>query len=120
MALLLLSLHRLDILPHPPGPPLRVLPRLLSLPDTINLLFEIAWCLEVPITILYWGVLFDYSGSYEAGGIVKDVGVHGFPFFCLLVDFIFNSYQFPWRHLPVVLALGLFYLVVNLGLNFQT
>jgi len=41
--------------------------------------------------------------------------VHGFPFFCLLVDFIFNVYQFPLRHLSAVLTVAFGYLIINLS-----
>jgi hypothetical protein len=44
-----------------------------------------------------------------------EVGVHGFPFICLLLDLSLNTYQFPKRHLPVVFLGGALYLVVNVG-----
>ena len=47
---------------------------------------------------------------------MKDIGVHGFPCFCLLVDFVFNVYQFPFRHLLVVLGVAIIYLFINLGI----
>ena len=42
-----------------------------------------------------------------------DVALHGFPLFCLAIDFIFNSYQFPLRHLIILLLVAVFYMVVN-------
>lgn len=44
-----------------------------------------------------------------------NIGVHGFPLLCLLIDFIMNSYQFPKRHLLFVVLVGLGYMLVNMS-----
>ena len=49
----------------------------------------------------------------------KDIGVHGFPLFALLLDFIFNLIPFQTRHLLIVMLTGLFYLLVNLSIYFS-
>ena len=76
--------------------------------------------MELAITLLYWVVLFNYSEGQELLPLIKNIGVHGFPFFCLLVDFVLNCYQFPLRHLTVIMTIGGGYLVVNLGTNVIT
>lgn len=48
-------------------------------------------------------------------GFLKEFGVHGFPFVCLLLDLTLNVYQFPKRHLSIVIAFGLSYLFLNIG-----
>ena len=73
--------------------------------------------MELAITLLYWVVLFNYKEGQEIWPLIKNIGVHGFPFLCLSVDFIFNSYQFPLRHLPVIMTIGGGYLVINLSTN---
>ena len=52
---------------------------------------------------------------YIATDLIKDIGVHGFPLFCLLVDFIFNVLPFIHRHLIIALLAGVFYMGINLG-----
>lgn len=46
---------------------------------------------------------------------LKEVGVHGFPFVCLLLDLSLNVYQFPKRHLWIVIIFGFAYLFLNMG-----
>ena len=46
---------------------------------------------------------------------LKEFGVHGFPFVCLLLDLSLNVYQFPKRHLLLVIVFGLAYLFLNIG-----
>jgi len=41
-------------------------------------------------------------------------GDHVIPFFCLFVDYCFNGVPFCYRHLPFVMLMGIFYLLVNL------
>lgn len=91
----------------------------------VNLLFEIAFCLEVPITALYWLVIYTPGDNPTSKNIskialdlIKDIGNHGFPLASLLLDFIFNSYRFPVRHLLPVVGTAIFYLFINLG-NFE-
>jgi len=48
--------------------------------------------------------------------MIKDIGVHGFPLFCLLVDFLLNVLPFIHRHILIALGAGLSYLGINLGI----
>jgi hypothetical protein len=44
-----------------------------------------------------------------------EVGVHGFPFLCLLADLSLNAFQFPRHHTVIVVVVGLLYLIVNVS-----
>ena len=46
---------------------------------------------------------------------LKEIGVHGCPFVCLLLDLSLNVYQFPKRHLWIVIIFGFAYLFLNMG-----
>ena len=46
--------------------------------------------------------------------------MHGFPFFCLLVDFCLNVVPFIHRHLIWTMLTALSYLLINLGTFWQT
>jgi uncharacterized membrane protein (DUF485 family) len=37
------------------------------------------------------------------------------PFLLLLIDFVFNSYQFPIRHVIMTFIVGGIYIVINQG-----
>jgi len=39
--------------------------------------------------------------------------MHLIPLIILLVDFVFNSYSFPIRHLMVTFVMGAIYLIIN-------
>lgn len=81
------------------------------LEDCINLLFEIAFSLEFTLTLLYWTVLYS-STDLDSWGF-NNLGVHLMPILLLLIDFIFNSYQFPIRHMFVTFIMGGIYLIIN-------
>lgn len=49
----------------------------------------------------------------KAINLILEIGIHGFPLFSLIVDFIFNTYQFPLRHLTVIIIFGCLYLTLN-------
>ena len=57
-----------------------------------------------------WYILF-----YTAWNVVKDVGNHGLPLFCLLVELFFNQMPFISKHIKYVMIIGAFYLFVNLS-----
>lgn len=48
-------------------------------------------------------------------GFLKEFGVHGFPLVCLMLDLSLNVYQFPKRHLWIVIIFGFAYLFLNIG-----
>lgn len=50
--------------------------------------------------------------------MLLNIGVHGFPLLCLILDFALNVYQFPKKHLFVVVFIGLSYMFINMGTLF--
>jgi hypothetical protein len=79
--------------------------------ECINLLYEIAFEIEFTLTLLYWTVLYS-SDALEPFGF-SNLGVHGMPLLCLLLDLALNSHQFPYRHVIVTFIVAAIYILIN-------
>lgn len=123
--------HLALLLPRPPGlydqwaralgpglPHLQqVLLQLCSLKYYIEIVYEIAFCVELPITLIFWGFLFklilEMDVTLEV--IIVNANLHAGPLIVLCVDTIYNSFSFPSQHFHAVLLFGFLYGVVNLS-----
>lgn len=73
----------------------------------LEILFEIAICLEVTITILYWIVL--YVGPPEGYSFYSTFSVHAIPMILLFFDFLFNRFRFHGWHILIVFTIAIIY-----------
>jgi hypothetical protein len=79
--------------------------------DCINVLYEVALSVELTLTLLFWTLLVG-PDTKNLGGF-DNLGVHLMPFLLLLVDFLFNSYQFPIRHFIFTFIVSAVYIIIN-------
>jgi hypothetical protein len=73
----------------------------------IEIIFEIAFCVELPVTIIFWGFLFKYLIQADASleVIIVNANLHAGPLIALLLDTVYNSFSFPKQHFHAVLFL---------------
>ena len=76
----------------------------------VEALFEISFCFEAVITILYWVTL--YEGGESPYDFYQNLAVHAVPLFLLFVDFIFNTYRFIASRVILVLIFAWIYLLI--------
>lgn len=91
-----------------------------------HVLFQCAFVINHSITVYYWLVLWpfviikkklymeDYS-RYEHDFTIRSFGNHGLPSLILLADWLINSINVSWHVLPLCLAVGVAYMIVNLS-----
>jgi hypothetical protein len=85
-----------------------------SLKYYIEVIYEIAFCLELPVTVIFWGFLFKEVKSDSALKILLQCNLHAGALVALLIDFISNSFSFPSQHVAIVMFVSLFYGMINL------
>lgn len=73
------------------------------------MLYEATFAIEFMLTLLFWSLLAEGDDLWT----FDNLGMHLIPFLLLLVDFVFNSYAFPIRHLILTFFLGAIYLTIN-------
>ena len=78
----------------------------------LQILYEIIASLELPITILYWGFVYEPGLSVE--DFIISLNVHVVPFVLVVVELVMNSFPFVRIHFVVVLLLGGFYSIINI------
>jgi hypothetical protein len=77
--------------------------------ECINIIYEVTLSIQFTLTLLFWILL---SSGPNLWGF-ENLGIHGMPFLLLLIDFVFNSYQFPIRHVIMTFIVGGIYIVIN-------
>ena len=96
----------------------RVFPLCNNLKYYIEIIFQMAFCLELPITLIFWGFLFNILIHIE--GITTEIiannaNIHAGPLICLCLDMAYNTFSFPKRHFVILLLFSFSYLVINLS-----
>ena len=75
-------------------------------------MFEIAICAEVVLSILFWLLLWEPPKEYNFFEIF-DMTTHIFPVLFLFIDFLMQKWIFRFNHFTVILAVGVIYAIVN-------
>ncbi|KAL4510073.1 hypothetical protein ABPG72_010266 [Tetrahymena utriculariae] len=82
------------------------------LPKLINILFEIAFSLELTITALFWVLVYP-TKSLDAWQLFNTSNFHGGMLIVLWIDNIFNAIQFRKSHLLSFVVYAVCYSCVN-------
>ncbi len=77
--------------------------------DCINVLYEVALAIQTTLTLLFWALL---AEGNDLGGF-DNLGIHLMPFVLLVLDFGFNTFQFPLRHFVFTAIAAGIYIVIN-------
>lgn len=95
----------------------QVFPLSSNLKYYIEILFELAFCVEPPITLIFWGFLFKILINMEGITtelIANNANLHAGPMICLAFDMAYNTFSFPKRHFIVVLIVCSQYFLINI------
>ncbi|EAR96900.1 transmembrane protein, putative (macronuclear) [Tetrahymena thermophila SB210] len=82
------------------------------LPKLINILFEIAFSIELTITVLFWALVFP-TKSLGAWQLFNTSNFHGGMLIALWIDNMFNCIQFRKSHLLPFVVYAISYSCVN-------
>lgn len=77
-----------------------------------------AFCVELPITIVFWAFLFKIVLGMEGVSlevIIVNANLHSVPLLALSIDMIYNTFKFPSQHFLIILVFSLQYMIVNLS-----
>ena len=88
-----------------------------SLKYYIEIVYEIAFCVEMPITLIFWGFLFNiliHMDGITPELIANNANIHAGPLICLSLDMVFNTFSFPKSHFIILLFFAVLYLIINL------
>ena len=78
------------------------------------LIYEIAFSMAFPITIVYWLAIWPTDKIEGAYNHFLNVEVHGMTLLSLLTDFFLSSFLFKRDHFKYIAAVTLIYLIMNL------
>lgn len=73
------------------------------------------WCILCPFVKIKSSLYLEDYGRFNRDFTYKSLGNHGLPSVLLIADWMVNDVQITWRIMPIVLAIGLSYLAVNLA-----
>ena len=77
-----------------------------------------AFCVELPITLIFWTFLFNiliHIDGITPEVIANNANIHAGPLVCLCLDMAFNSFSFPKPHFVILLFFSVVYLFINLS-----
>lgn len=82
-------------------------------------LTTIAVPVELLVTLLYWGLL--YNGQDVTPELIyRDTVPHAFSFATIGLDMLFGAKRFPDRHIVIALIFAVLYLATNIGVTLGT
>lgn len=67
------------------------IPSFCFLPKMINILFEIAFSIELTITVIFWGIVYPNETDVSLGYILNTSNFHGGILITLWIENIFNA-----------------------------
>ena len=90
----------------------------------ITCIYEFSFALQVPITVIYWVVLFPNDVKLYPGTNCHNIAWqttifasnHIFPIFLQGLDFIFNGFRFKQQRIWILLSYSFCYMAMNIGI----